>query len=140
MVELFSKVIKSRKLKSKEVTKGFTDILQVFIEMVYKEDQTKLTDDQIVGLLIALLFAGQHTSSITSTWTSMFLAHNKDCLKKVLDEQQALLGADNANKTLDFDTVNKMDYLQNCVKESLRLHPPLIMLMRLVYVAVVFHF
>lgn len=132
MVELFSKVITARKLKPKEVTSGFTDILQVFIEMVYKDDQTKLSDDQIVGLLIALLFAGQHTSSITSTWTAMFLAHDPECLAKVMAEQSELLGgSDNASKPLDFDAVNKMDYLQNCVKESLRMHPPLIMLMRM---------
>lgn len=43
---------------------------QVFVDMKYK-DSTVNTDDQIVGLLIALLFAGQHTSSITSTWTSL---------------------------------------------------------------------
>lgn len=45
-------------------------LVQVFVDMKYK-DSTVNTDDQIVGLLIALLFAGQHTSSITSTWTSL---------------------------------------------------------------------
>ena len=38
--------------------------------MKYKDGSVN-TDDQIVGLLIALLFAGQHTSSITSTWTTL---------------------------------------------------------------------
>ena len=73
MVEIFTKVIKSRKEKGGDTSQN-TDILQVFIDMVYR-DGSKLTDDETVGLLIALLFAGQHTSSITSTWTAMCLGN-----------------------------------------------------------------
>ena len=69
MVKIFSSVIAERRLKKD--TSDATDILQVFIDMTYK-DGTKLTDSEVVGLLIALLFAGQHTSSISSTWTAMF--------------------------------------------------------------------
>jgi sterol 14-demethylase len=129
MVAIFSKVINARKEKGVDSTEA-TDILQIFIDMEYK-DGTKLTADEIVGLLIALLFAGQHTSSITSTWTAMFLAHNPRCLAEVLKEQQEVLGDNNKDVPLNFDTVGKMEYLQNCVKESLRMYPPLIMLMRM---------
>mmetsp|Transcript_23367 Transcript_23367/g.38932 ORF Transcript_23367/g.38932 Transcript_23367/m.38932 type:complete len:486 (-) Transcript_23367:295-1752(-) len=131
MVKIFSKVINERKQKGGD-TSQYTDILQVYIEFVYRDDGTSLTDDQIVGLLIALLFAGQHTSSITSTWTTMFLLHHPECLKLVLGEQAELLGGENnASAKLDFDSVGQMEYLQNCVKESLRMYPPLIMLMRM---------
>lgn len=40
-------------------------------------DGRKLTDDEIAGLLIGLLMAGQHTSSTTSAWLGFFLAQNK---------------------------------------------------------------
>ena len=36
-----------------------------------------LTDDEIAGMMIGLLLAGQHTSSTTSTWMAFFLAQNK---------------------------------------------------------------
>lgn len=49
---------------------------KVFMDIEYK-DGTKITDDEVTGLLIALLFAGQHTSSITSSWTALYLASNK---------------------------------------------------------------
>lgn len=132
MVNIFSKVIRDRRAAAEagEDSSKNTDILQVYIDFVYREDGSKLTEDQIVGLLIALLFAGQHTSSITSTWTSMFMAHHPEILKKVLAEQQEILGDNNASVPLDFDSVGKMDYLQDCIKESLRMYPPLIMLMR----------
>lgn len=125
MVELFSKVIEARRADP-NAQEG-TDILQVFIDLTYK-DGTRLTTDEVVGLLIALLFAGQHTSSITSTWTTMLLIHHKQCLEKVRREQGEVLQGNDA--ALDFDNVQQMNYLQDCVKEALRMYPPLIMLMR----------
>ena len=131
MVSIFSKIIDARRSESEEVREARTDILQIFIDFRYKEDGAALTNEEVVGLLIALLFAGQHTSSITSTWATMLLVHNPRCLEKVLAEQRAILGEDAAKRPLDYDVVGAMDYLQNCVKESLRLFPPLIMLMRM---------
>lgn len=127
MIKIFSKVIRDRRAKG-DTGEDRTDILQVFMDLEYKEGG-RLSDEEIVGLLIALLFAGQHTSSISSTWTTMFLAHNNECMQKVMKEQAAVLGS--MNEPLTADSVAKMDYLQNCIKEALRLHPPLIMLMRM---------
>lgn len=134
MVKIFSKVIDERRKKK---IANATDILQVFIDMTYKEstpgagDGRSLTNDEVVGLLIALLFAGQHTSSITSTWTTMFLIHDARCRAAVMEEQSNILGTENVSTSLTYDAVGQMVYLQNCIKESLRLHPPLILLMRM---------
>lgn len=49
----------------------------------------------------------------------------------MLKEQKEVLGNGGANAALNFDAVGKMEYLQNSVKESLRMYPPLIMLMRM---------
>lgn len=130
MVSIFSKVIEKRRLEPEEVRESRTDILQIFIDLVYKDDGSSLSNEEVVGLLIALLFAGQHTSTITSTWTLMLLLHNPECMEKVFAEQKTLLG-DNLEKQLDYDAVGNMEYLQNCVKESLRMFPPLILLMRM---------
>mmetsp|Transcript_8466 Transcript_8466/g.10749 ORF Transcript_8466/g.10749 Transcript_8466/m.10749 type:complete len:392 (+) Transcript_8466:43-1218(+) len=124
MVQLFQNVIQKRRAQS---SKG-DDILQVFVDMTYK-DGTQASVDEITGLLIALLFAGQHTSSITSTWTTLFLAQNPQKLKKVLAEQKQIRGTKSIDQ-LSYDDLQSMDYLHNCIKETLRMHPPLIMLMR----------
>jgi sterol 14-demethylase len=139
MVELFGKVIQARR-DNPGVGGDGTDILKIFMEMTYK-DGTKISNDEITGLLIALLFAGQHTSCITSTWTTLFIANNPDIMKRVIQEQEDLLkGGEETNKTngtathtataLDYDKVNEMELLHNCMRESLRLCPPLILLMR----------
>jgi len=126
MNEVFSKVIKQRRENPSKTEKS--DLLQIFMDLEYREGG-HLKDEEIVGLLIALLFAGQHTSSISSTWTLMFLLFHPRCLQEVLKEQSDVL-ENNLKSPLDFDKVGKMEYLQNCIKEALRMHPPLILLMR----------
>lgn len=136
MINIFSKVIAKRR-ESGDTQDTRSDILQMYIDFKYKEDGTGLTDENIVGLLIALLFAGQHTSSITSTWTTFLLLHNPRCLAEALKEQEEVFaeeikaGKPLAGCELTFDKVAKMVYLDNCVKEALRMYPPLIMLMRM---------
>lgn len=53
--------------------------LQVFIDSRYKnvDGGRALTNDEVTGLLIAALFAGQHTSSITSAWTGLLMMANE---------------------------------------------------------------
>jgi len=127
MVALFSKVIKERRENPDNGSDG-TDILSLFMEAKYK-DGTPITDEQVTGLLIALLFAGQHTSCLSSTWTSLFLADDKSMVDRMMAEQEKVLDGD-MSKPLDYDTVNQMEFLHNCMYEALRLCPTFIMLIR----------
>ncbi len=54
---------------------------QVFINSKYRSvyGGRATTDEEITGFLIATLFAGQHTSSITSSWTGFFMLTNQVC-------------------------------------------------------------
>lgn len=106
------------------------DMLQTFIEATYKDGSTT-TDSQIVGMLIGTLFAGQHTSSISSTWTILRLLHSPALLKRALEEQSVVFNtADPASKSFELEQVRRCAFLENCMTESLRMAPPLIMLMR----------
>lgn len=138
MVNLFSSVIASRREKNLK-DEDCTDILQNFINMKYK-DGSSLSNDEVVGLLIALLFAGQHTSSITSSWTMYYLLHNKDCMAKAMAEQRKCYGESLIGCPGSFDVQSQFTYLPNCVNEALRLQPPLIMLMRMAMVDVNINF
>ena len=126
MVRLFSKVIRERR-EHPERSDG-TDILSLFMEIKYK-DGTPVTESEVTGLLIALLFAGQHTSCITSTWTSLFITNDGDLLDRVLEEQNQVLGG-KMDKKLEYDDLQKMELLHNCMRETLRLCPTFIMLLR----------
>lgn len=74
------------------------------------------------------LFAAQHTSSATSTWIGMRLLRDPSVLKRVREEQEAILG--DSENGLCYEALVKMNLLHACMKETLRMHPPLIFLMR----------
>ena len=50
-----------------------------------------LSDDEIAGMMIGLLLAGQHTSSTTSAWMGFFLAQNKDIQVKITHSLRAFI-------------------------------------------------
>jgi sterol 14-demethylase len=123
LVELFGKVIKQRR-EHPERSDG-TDILSLFMDIKYK-DGTPITEEEVTGLLIALLFAGQHTSCTTSTWTLLYLLHNPVIMQRVLKEQEQFTD----KETLELDDVHQMELLHNCMREALRMAPTFIMLLR----------
>lgn len=123
LADIFAKIIAARK----HTGKSENDMLQSFMDSKYK-DGRQTTESEVTGLLIAALFAGQHTSSITSTWTGAYLLSNKKYMSSVLDEQKNLMKKHGNN--VDHDILSEMDVLYRCIKEALRLHPPLILLLR----------
>lgn len=126
--EIFTPIIRARRdssagLKDEEKK---SDFLQVLIDGEYR-DGTKPDDEAVVGLLVAALFGGQHTSNITSTWLLMMIHSPENrtaLLPRLLKEQEEVLSRHNGEIT--FDALQEMDLLENCIKETLRIFPPLI--------------
>ncbi|KAM8980895.1 lanosterol 14-alpha demethylase [Sarcophilus harrisii] len=121
---IFYKAIQKRR-QSKEKS---DDILQTLLESTYK-DGRPLTDDEIAGMLIGLLLAGQHTSSTTSAWMGFFLARDKALQEKCFLEQQSVCGED--LPPLNYDQLKDLQVLDRCLKETLRLRPPIMTMMRM---------
>ncbi|KAF8820568.1 putative lanosterol 14-alpha demethylase [Cardiosporidium cionae] len=117
------------------------DVLTILLNAKYR-DGTPFTDDEICGLLIVLMFAGQHTSSISSTWLFINLLIHKDIvLADILDEQnvilllyiELLLLPSPAMGEISFKGIMKeSEFLSAAFIESLRLHNPLGILARYV--------
>ena len=136
--EIFSGIIAARRKAEREgrAREGPSDLLAGFMAAEYR-DGSKLTDDQITGMLLGALFAGQHTSSITSTWLALKVVEQPALFERVMAEQRHAVGAeayarvaDAGSFGLSYAAVNEMDLLHLCMKEVLRMYPPLIMLMR----------
>ncbi|KAG0353337.1 Lanosterol 14-alpha-demethylase [Gamsiella multidivaricata] len=123
---IFMKVIEER--RANNITDK-TDMLQSLMNQTYK-DGTPFTDVDACHLMIALLMAGQHTSSTTATWALLFLAQNPDLVKDLLAEQKDVLGSLDA--PLTFDSLKDMTLLDHVIRETLRLRPPIIMILRMV--------
>jgi len=102
------------------------NVFQSLIEANY-EDGSKLTPHEITGMLIAAVFAGHHTSSGTTAWVLIELLRHPQHLRSVLSEIDALYDHGDG---VSFESLRLMPKLENVIKEVLRLHPPLILLMR----------
>jgi len=104
----------------------YGDALETFMAGTYA-DGSYLTDNEITGLVIATIFAGHHTSSGTATWTLTELARQETYSDEVLQELQELF-KDGAPIT--FESLREIPKLERFIEEVLRIHPPLILLMR----------
>lgn len=101
------------------------------MDSTYKDGHT-LPDHHIAGMMIAVLFGGQHTSSTTSAWTILELAARPDLIKALRQEQIEKLGS--LKTDLTFENIKDLPLLEAVIRETLRLHPPIFQMMRRVMV------
>jgi len=102
------------------------DAFQLLIDARY-DDGSRLSAHEITGMLIGTIFAGHHTTAGTAAWTLVELARRPEQLVRVLDELDAHFGIDGE---VTFQSLREIPALENVIKEVLRLHPPLIFLIR----------
>lgn len=76
LTALFLDIIKKRKT---EVKGEKYDVLESLMTSNYKAGE-KMSDIAVAHMMIALLMAGQHTSSTTSTWMLFELARNPEIM------------------------------------------------------------
>jgi sterol 14-demethylase len=88
------------------------------------QDGAALDPEAITGLILTLLFAGQHTSAVLAAWTGLYLARNEAHLARVCAELAPLGGRP------DLAELKRLAHLERCMKEAERLRPPLVMYMR----------
>jgi sterol 14alpha-demethylase len=121
--ELIGGIIAERRAKEGVV---YGDALETFMAGTYA-DGSYLNDNEITGLVIATMFAGHHTSSGTATWTLTELARQRPYADEVLQELQQLFAE---GAPITFESLREIPRLERFIEEVLRLHPPLILLMR----------
>jgi sterol 14-demethylase len=78
-------------------------------------------------MFISMMFAGHHTTSGTAAWSLIEFLRHPDYAKAVVDEIDGL-HAEGGDVT--YQALREIPILEAGVKEALRLHPPLIILMR----------
>ncbi|MCD7467178.1 hypothetical protein HAX54_004455 [Datura stramonium] len=87
------------------------------------------TESGNLGLLIAALLMGSIPVPSLPLGQGAYLLCNNKYMSAVVDEQKNLMKK-HGNK-VDHDILSEMEVLYRCIKEALRLHPPLIMLLRM---------
>ncbi|MEM9696928.1 MAG: cytochrome P450, partial [Myxococcota bacterium] len=123
LVEMIGDIVAQRR----RTARRGEDFLQTLMDACYKSG-AELTDHEITGMLLAAMFAGHHTSSVTTAWTLIELLQRPDYLAETVAELDRVHGAE----PISFTSLRSVPLTDWAVKEALRLHPPLFMLVRTV--------
>ncbi|WP_304944899.1 cytochrome P450 [Skermania sp. ID1734] len=103
------------------------DMLDVLVAINDENGTPRFSADEITGIFISMMFAGHHTTSGTAAWTLIELLRHPDYVEAVRKELDDLY-ADGSE--VSFHALRQIPVLEAVIKETLRLHPPLIMLLR----------
>jgi sterol 14-demethylase len=108
------------------------DLLDVLMSIRNPDGSAMFEADEITGMFISMMFAGHHTSSGTAAWTLIELLRNPACMAEVVTELDGLYGGPDGAGTaqVSFQALREIPHLEASIKEALRLHPPLILLLR----------
>ncbi len=103
------------------------DLLDVLMSLCHEDGTPRFSADTITGMFISMMFAGHHTTSGTAAWTLIELLRHPECMAAVKAELDELFATGNE---VSYQALREMPLLQASIKEALRLHPPLILLLR----------
>ena len=125
MAQTYLDIIRARRQAGNQ--RDSDDMIWNLMQSVYK-DGTPAPDTEIAHMMIALLMAGQHSSSSTSAWILLRLATRPDIMDELYREQVDVLGPD--LQPVTYDTLQKLTFNAQVVKETLRIHAPIHSIMR----------
>ncbi|KAB5536450.1 cytochrome P450 51 [Coniochaeta sp. 2T2.1] len=126
VAKIYMDTIQARRGQKEE---NAQDMMYHLMNSTYK-DGTPVPDHEVAHMLIALLMAGQHSSSSTSSWVLLRLASQPKIMEELYEEQVRVLGAD--LPPLQYEDLAKLPLNQGVLKETLRLHAPIHSIMRAV--------
>ncbi|KAK8040750.1 Cyp51A [Apiospora phragmitis] len=129
MCAIYMDVINDRR-RSGNVENEDHNMIGNLMNCTYKNGQA-IPDKEIAKLMITLMMAGQHSSSSSSAWIMLRLASRPDIVEELYQEQINKLG--NGSKDLpplQYADLDKLTLMQNVIKETLRLHGSIHIIMR----------
>ncbi|KAJ5922685.1 hypothetical protein N7516_010388 [Penicillium verrucosum] len=127
MTETYLDIIKARRASGDK--KDSEDMVWNLMSCTYKNG-TPIPDEEIAHMMIALLMAGQHSSSSTAAWIVLRLATCPEIVEELYQEQLQILGSD--LPPLTHEGLQKLDLHAKVIKETLRIHAPIHSIIRAV--------
>ncbi|KAJ6510328.1 lanosterol 14-alpha-demethylase [Mycena sanguinolenta] len=128
MSDYYVDIIKRRRANPDAET--HYDMIESLKEQSYRGGAA-LRDHEIAHIMIALLMAGQHTSSATLAWTMLHLASRPDVAAALYQEQaDKFADADGTFRPMEYEDLRNLPVLDSVIRETLRVHPPIHSIMR----------
>jgi len=126
VAKIYMDTIKARRARGETDSQ---DIMFHLMNSTYKDGRA-VPDVEIAHMMIALLMAGQHSSSSTSAWIMLRLAARPDIMEELYQEQVKVLGKD--LPPLQYEDLAELPLNQAIIKETLRINAPIHSIMRAV--------
>lgn len=117
--ELLLSIIHKRQAQIENGDKVPSDLLTMFLTAKY-DDGSSMSDKQVLDECMTIFFAGHETTAVGLTWAWIELLKHPEILDRLTDEIDAAVG----DRAVSYDDLEKIPYLEQVVKEALRLHPP----------------
>ncbi|XP_073909949.1 cytochrome P450 4F2-like isoform X2 [Castor canadensis] len=111
--------------KAKSKTLDFIDVLL----LTKDEDGKMLSDEDIRAEADTFMFEGHDTTASGLSWVLYNLAKHPEYQERCRQEVRELL-RDRDPKDIEWDDLAQLPFLTMCIKESLRLHPPVVFITR----------
>uniref|UniRef100_UPI00398F18C7 cytochrome P450 4T8 isoform X2 n=1 Tax=Pristiophorus japonicus TaxID=55135 RepID=UPI00398F18C7 len=112
--------LKNEKELEKINDKRYLDFLDILL-CAKDEDEKGLSDEEIRAEVDTFMFEGHDTTASGISWLLYCLAQHPEHQQKCREEIQELM---EEHKQIEWELLSKMPYITMCIKESLRLFPP----------------
>eukprot|EP00434_Breviolum_minutum_P026971 symbB.v1.2.023846.t1/scaffold2213.1/size114990/7 len=106
--------------KSEEQADQKKDLLDRMILDADPKTGKYMSEESIVDNLLTFLFAGQDSTAAAMASCLCYLCSNPECKEQLLREIDEVVGDD----AVTYEHLNELQYLDWCIKETLRLMPP----------------
>ncbi|XP_072942377.1 cytochrome P450 4C1-like [Epargyreus clarus] len=99
------------------------------LDLLLEAEKAGIIDAKGIGEEVdTFTFGGHDTSANALQFTLMLLANNQEAQDKAVEECNAIIG--DSNRSLTLADLANMKYLECCIKESMRLYPPVPLITR----------
>ncbi|XP_063360903.1 cytochrome P450 4C1-like isoform X2 [Cydia amplana] len=132
MYEFVEQVIKTKRMEMEQRAKINSrqnpEVLspQSFLEMLLESSQ--LTDHELAEEALVISVAGTDTSAVAASFTIVMLSRHPEVQDRVYEELCEVLGDSNIGVTAE--DLPRLKYLEAVIKETLRLYPPVPIIVR----------
>lgn len=86
----------------------------------------KLDESKVIATAVVMLVAGYDTTAITMSTCLWYLTQYPEIQKRLQEEiDETFEGSGNVLDSLDYAKIQGMEYLDQCIHETLRINPPI---------------
>ncbi|XP_074565246.1 flavonoid 3'-monooxygenase CYP75B137-like [Curcuma longa] len=121
--QIFEEIIEMRKRKKQDGGRG-EDFLEMMLRLEKEggDGKTPFTMTNVKALLMDMVVGGTETSSNTVEWAMAEIVRKPEILRRVQAELNSVVGRD---AVVEESHISQLHYLAAVIKEVLRLHPAL---------------